>query len=158
MIEYFNAHQHAFWISAGFLMLVVEVLALGMSSGVLLFSALGALITGALLWLGLLPPTWLAGVACFGVSSAVSAMLLWKPFLKLQNFDVPEKDNSSDLVGMTFVLLQPVSLTAPGTTQFSGIEWKVEIQPGQGVEQIAAGEQVRVVSVDAGLFRVLPEA
>ena len=156
MIEYFNAHQYAFWVSIGFLMLVIEVLALGMSSGVLLFAGLGALITGGLLWLGLLPDTWMAGVACFGVSSAVSALLLWKPLLKLQNFDVPEKDNSSDLVGMKFVLLQSVSLIEPGITRFSGIEWKVEIQPGQGVEQIAAGEEVRVVSVDAGLFRVLP--
>ena len=156
MIEYFNVHQYAFWVSIGFLMLVVEVLALGMSSGVLLFSALGALITGGLLWLGLLPNTWLAGVACFGVSSAVAAALLWKSFLKLQNFEVPEKDNSSDLVGMKFVLQQPVSLVAPGSTHFSGIEWKVQIQPGQGVERIDAGVQVSVVSVDAGLFTVLP--
>ena len=156
MIEYFNAHQYAFWVSIGFAMLVIEVLALGLSSGVLLFAGLGALVTAGLLWLGLLPETWLAGVACFGVSSAVAAALLWKPLLKLQNFEVPDKDNSSDLVGMKFVLREPVSLIAPGRTQFSGIEWKVEIQPGQGVDHIAAGEQVSVVSVDAGLFRVLP--
>ena len=156
MIEYFNSHPHTFWISAGFLMLIVEVLALGMSSGVLLFSALGALITGGLLWAGVLPSTWLAGVASFGVSSAVVAMLLWKPLLKLQNFELPEKDNSSDLIGMKLVLRQPITLREPGTTRYSGIDWKVEIMPGGGVERIEAGQRVEVVSVDAGLFRVMP--
>ena len=43
MIEYFDTHQYAFWVSIGFAMLVIEVLALGLSSGVLLFAALGAL-------------------------------------------------------------------------------------------------------------------
>lgn len=156
MIEYFNANPHAFWISIGFVMLIIEVLALGMSSGVLLFSALGALITGGLLWAGLLPATWLAGVASFGVSSGVAALLLWRPFLKLQNFDVPEKDNSSDLVGLKFVLRQPLTLTEPGITRYSGIDWKVEIAPGRGVDSIDAGHQVEVVSVDAGLFQVTP--
>jgi membrane protein implicated in regulation of membrane protease activity len=156
MIDYFNSHPHTFWFSIGFLMLVIEVLALGMSTGVLLFSALGALMTGALLWLGVLPPTWLAGTACFGVSSAVAAVILWKPLLKLQNNDIPGKDNSSDLVGLKLVLRQPVTLTAPGTTRFSGIDWKIEIDPALGLEQIDAGQRVRVVSVDAGLFRVAP--
>ena len=156
MIEYFNNHPHTFWISAGFLMLIVEVLALGMSSGVLLFSALGALMTGGLLWVGLLPPTWLAGVACFGVSSAVAAALLWKPLLKLQNYEVPEKDNSSDLVGMKLMLKQTVTPMAPGKLRYSGIEWAVEVAPGRGIECIEAGQRVEVVSVDAGLFRVVP--
>jgi membrane protein implicated in regulation of membrane protease activity len=156
MIEYFNEHQYAFWVSAGFLMLAIEAGVLGFSSGVLLFSALGALITAGLLWLGVLPDTWLAGVACFGISSGIAAVLLWKPLLKLQNFDVPTKDNSSDLVGLRFVVKQPVTLMEPGTTRYSGVDWRVEIAPGMGLDEIETGTLVAVVSVDAGVFRVVP--
>jgi len=156
MIEYFNEHQYAFWVSAGFLMLAIEAGVLGFSSGVLLFSALGALITAGLLWLGVLPDTWLAGVACFGISSGIAAVLLWKPLLKLQNFDVPAKDNSSDLVGLRFVVKQPVTLMEPGTTRYSGVDWRVEIAPGMGLDEIETGTLVAVVSVDAGVFRVVP--
>jgi membrane protein implicated in regulation of membrane protease activity len=156
MIEYFNEHQYAFWVSAGFLMLAIEAGVLGFSSGVLLFSAMGALITAGLLWLGVLPDTWLAGVACFGISSGVSAVLLWKSLLKLQNFDVPEKDNSSDLVGLRFVVKQPVTLAEPGSTRYSGVDWRVEITPGMGLDEIEPGTLVAVVSVDAGVFRVVP--
>ena len=156
MIAYFNEHQYAFWVSAGFLMLAVEAGVLGFSSGVLLFSALGALFTAGLLWLGVLPDTWLAGAACFGISSGVAAVLLWKPLLKLQNFDVPEKDNSSDLIGLRFVVKQTVTLIEPGSTRYSGIDWRVEIAPGMGLDEIEPGTLVAVVSVDAGVFRVVP--
>ncbi len=164
MIEYLNAHQYSFWITVGFVLLIVEVVALGFSSGVLLFSAIGALITGGLMSLGWLPETWLAGVACFGVSSALSAILLWKPLLRLQNYEVEEKDNSSDLIGYRFTLEQPVTRLSHGATRYSGIEWRVELEqePAQAagqeprVDKLEAGTQVRVVSVDAGIFRVLP--
>jgi membrane protein implicated in regulation of membrane protease activity len=79
---------------------------------------------------------------------------LWKPLLKFQNFDVPEKDNSSDMVGHKFRLEQDVSLTQPGSTRYSGIEWRVEIDTAAECEAIAAGTRVVVTSVDAGVFRV----
>ena len=162
MMEYLNAHQYSFWITVGFVLLIVEVVALGFSSGVLLFSAIGALITGGLMSLGWLPETWLAGVACFGVASALSAILLWKPLLRLQNYEVAEKDNSSDLIGYRFTLEQPVSRLSHGATRYSGVEWRVELGSTQaagaepGPDKLEAGTQVRVVSVDAGIFRVLP--
>lgn len=156
MVEYFNSNPHTFWVTVGFLLLIIEVVALGFSSGVLLFSALGALVTGGLIWAGLLPGTWLAGTASFGVSSAVLAVLLWKPLLRLQNYQVPEKDNSSDLVGLRFMLTETVTRDQPGTTRYSGIEWRVEIHPSLGIDRIDAGTPVAVMSVDAGLFRIMP--
>jgi membrane protein implicated in regulation of membrane protease activity len=109
MIEYFDSHQYAFWFTLGFGLLVVEALVFGFTSGVVLFTGIGALLTGGLLWGGVLPASWLNGIACFGVCSSVSAALLWKPLLKFQNFDVPEKDNSSDMVGHKFRLEQDIS-------------------------------------------------
>lgn len=157
MIEYFNANQHAFWVTVGFALLIIEAVALGFSTGVLLFSALGALVTGGLLWAGVLPDTWLAGTASFGVSSAVLALLLWKPLLKLQNYEVPDKDNSSDLVGLRFVLKETVTRSQPGSTRYSGIDWRVEIDPRLGIDQIDAGTPVAVMSVEVGLFRIMPD-
>ena len=104
-----------------------------------------------------LPETWIAGVACTGISSGVIAALLWKPLMKLQGDDVPPlKDNSSDLVGHEFVLDSDISLTRPGSTHYSGISWKVEIDKNAGVEDIQAGQTVAVTSVEVGQFKVKP--
>ena len=78
--------------------------------------------------------------------------------LKLQNQDVPEKDNSSDLIGYAFRLQETISHTVPGKLHFSGIDWRVEIDDAKSdLSEIAAGAKVVVTSVDAGLFRVVPE-
>jgi membrane protein implicated in regulation of membrane protease activity len=154
MIEYFDANQHAFWFTLGFALLVVEALVFGFTSGVVLFAGIGALITGGLLWGGVLPASWLYGIACFGICSGVSAALLWRPLLKFQNFDVPEKDNSSDMIGHKFRLEQDISLSHPGSTRYSGVDWRVEIDTDGDNDEIAAGTRVVVTSVDAGVFRV----
>ena len=157
MIDYFAANQDAFWFSLGFLLLIIEAFAFGFSSGVVLFAGLGGLITGSLMWFGVLPQTWFAGFACFGVSSGVSAALLWKLLLKLQNEDVPAKDNSSDLIGYSFRLVQPVSHALPGKQHYSGVDWRVEIDDDKtAAAELAAGRKVVVTSVDAGVFRVAP--
>ena len=122
----------------------------------MLFSGIGALATGVFLWLGWLPDTWLAGIASFGICSFASAVILWKPLLRMQNYRTPAKDNSSDLIGREFRLEQTVAATRHGSTQYSGIEWRVEIDDNAGVETIEAGSRVVVTSVDAGVFRVRP--
>jgi hypothetical protein len=154
MIEYFDAHQYAFWFTLGFGLLVLEALVFGFTSGVVLFTGIGALLTGGLLWGGVLPAGWLYGVACFGLCSGMSAAVLWKALLKFQNFDVTAKDNSSDMIGYTFRLEQAISLDSPGSTRYSGIDWRVEIDAAAGYGEIAAGSRVAVTSVDAGVFRV----
>jgi len=154
MIDYINAHQATFWFILGLAMLAIEVLAFGMASGVLLFAGIGAILTGALMGLGILPATWLAGIAGFAICSSASAVLLWKPLKRIQDNTVVSHKPTSDLVGHSFRLEQAISLTSPGKTRFSGIEWRVEIADDAGDEQIDAGEKVEVVSVDAGLFRV----
>ena len=154
MIEYFNANQYAFWFAAGFLLLAVEVLALGLATGVVLFSSIGALLTGALMWAGLLPNDWLAGIASFGVCSFVSAVVLWKPLLKMQRKDTAHKETSSDFIGYEFRLEEAITLSNPGKTRYSGIEWRVEIDDGAGTDSIDAGQKVVVTSLDAGVFRV----
>ena len=155
IIEYIDTHQAEFWIILGFSMLVLEV-SIGLVTGLLLFGGIGAIITGLLMMSGLLNETWQVGVASTAISSAIVTLILWKQLKKLQNDDVPAKDNSSDLVGYEFVLQQDINLLKPGTVNYSGIEWKVEIYKDAGVEEIAAATRVVVCSVDVGKFRVKP--
>lgn len=156
MLGYLNAHMAEFWFMLGFILLAIELVAFGMASGVLLFAGIGALITGALFALGILPESWIAGIASLGISSSASAVLLWKPFKKIQDGSNVDHTPTSDLIGYKFRLDTEISTTVPGKTRYSGIEWKVEIALDAGVDAIAAGEVVEVTSVDAGLFRVRP--
>lgn len=153
--EYIYTHQAEFWIMLGFAMLVVEV-SLGLITGVLLFGGIGAIITGILMMTGILNETWEIGLASTAICAALTALVLWKPLKKMQNSDVPKKDNSSDLVGYEFVLQQDITLLSLGTIQYSGIEWKVEIYKDAGVDEIKAATRVVVCSVEVGRFKVKP--
>ncbi len=155
IIEYIHTHQAEFWIILGFVLLSVEV-ATGMVTGILLFGSLGAIITGLLMLSGVLSETWEIGIASTAICSGIVTAVLWKPLKKLQDSDVPRKDNSSDLVGHEFVLNTEISLMSPGRTRYSGIEWQVEIDTQSNLESIEAGERVRVTSVEVGKFFVQP--
>ncbi len=156
MIEYFETHQYAFWFTVGFLLLALEALALGFATGVILFSGLGALLTGALIWFGIIPSTWIAGIASFGLCSVVITAVLWKTLKKLQgrNNHVSTQDYSSDFIGHSFVLATTITHVQSSHTRYSGIEWRVEIEDSAKVKEISAGTKVVVCSVDAGVFRV----
>ena len=138
MIDYFQNNQPAFWFTLGFLLLIIEALAFGFTSGVVIFGGLGGIVTGGMMWADVIPHTWFAGFVTFGLSSSLIAALLWKPLLSLQNDDLPEKDNSSDIVGFRFRLQEEISTTAPGTTHYSGIDWRVEIDLNTSITEIAA--------------------
>ena len=153
--DYIVSHQAEFWLVLGFAMLAIEVLT-GFTTGVFLFGGLGALTTGLLMSFGVLPETWIAGVACTGISSGIITGLLWKPLKRLQGDRPIEKDNSSDFVGHEFFLETDIAVNKPGMTSFSGINWKVEIARDAGVDSIEAGQRVAVSSVDVGIFRVKP--
>lgn len=157
MIEYFNNNLHAFWFTAGFVLLATELVVLGFSTGFVLFLGLGALLTGGLLWADAIPQTWMVSIASFGVSSGVVSAALWKPFKSLQNRSKPlEKDNSSDLIGYTFRLSEDIFTGQPGRTQYSGITWNVELDYHDETKSLSAGTLVKVVAVDAGKFTVSP--
>ena len=151
--DYIVAHQPEFWLVVGFSLLALEVIT-GFTMGVFLFAGLGALVTGGLMNFGVLPETWIAGIACTGISTGVITALLWKQLKKLQGGRAIEKDNSSDLIGHTFVVESDISITQPGSIKYSGISWKVEIDKDAGVNSIDAGKSVTVSSVEVGVFKV----
>lgn len=154
MIEYLHSHQAQFWIAFGFLLLALEVLLLGFSTIILFFAGLGALATGLFMLAGILPTSWIAGVAGFGISTGLLGVLLWKPLRQLQDRTPAKRQPTSDLIGYRFVLDQDISATQPGKHRYSGVEWKVELANGSDLPELKAGDQVLVDSVDVGIFRV----
>ena len=151
--DYIVSHQSEFWLVFGFLMLSIEVVT-GFTTGVFLFAGLGAVTTGLLMTFGVLPETWVAGISSTGISTGIITALLWNQLKKLQGNRPVEKDNSSDLIGHTFVLESDIAMVNPGSTFYSGITWKVEIDNEAGVDNIDAGQRVVVTSVEVGVFKV----
>ncbi|MFK5913647.1 MAG: NfeD family protein [Woeseiaceae bacterium] len=151
--DYIVAHQSEFWLVFGFALLALEVLT-GFTMGVFLFAGLGAITSGGLMSFGVLPETWVAGISSTGICTGVITSLLWKPLKKLQGDSPLEKDNSSDLIGHTFVLENDIAMIKPGTTKYSGISWRVEIDKDAGIKTIEAGQTVEVTSVEVGVFKV----
>ena len=151
--DYIVNHQSEFWLLLGFALLATEVIT-GLTIGVFLFAGLGAITAGLLMSFAVIPETWIAGVACTGISSGIISLLLWKPLKALQGKSSIEKDNSSDLVGHEFIADTDISVTQPGTTNYSGLTWKVEIDKDAAVNLIETGQRVTVSSVDVGVFKV----
>jgi len=153
IINYIASHQAEFWLVMGFALLAAEVLT-GFTVGVFLFAGMGALVTGGLMSFGIIAETWVAGISTTGISTGVITALLWKPLKNLQGDRPVEKDNSSDLIGHTFVTENKITTTKPGNTQYSGVSWRVEIDEDAGIDVIEAGKHVTVSSVEVGVFKV----
>jgi membrane protein implicated in regulation of membrane protease activity len=154
MMDYINSHMSGFWIALGFAMLAAEVLLFGFTTIIFLFAGLGALTAGLLMNAGIIPETWIAGTACFGIATGISSAILWKPLKAMQDKDVPPQKPSSDIVGLEFVLAENISYTSTTIHRYSGIDWKVELDGTSAVNELAKGERVVVVSVEVGLLRV----
>lgn len=154
--DYINNHLAEFFVTIGFLLLIAEV-STGLVSGVFLFGGIGALLTGILMSLGVLPESWLFGLASSGILTGLSAALLWKPLSNLQKSKVPEKDNSSDLVGLTFYVNSEITTQTPGVHHYSGIDWKVKLDSVSNGLTIQSGNEVEVTSVEVGTFFVSPK-
>jgi membrane protein implicated in regulation of membrane protease activity len=153
MIDYINMHQSGFWIATGFALLAAEVLLFGFTTIIFLFAGLGAIVTGLAMMFGVLPETWTAGIACFGITTGFVSALLWKPLKNMQDSNVPKKQHSSDFIGYEFVLQQDVTISHHGQHRYSGVDWKVELDTSAG-NRLSAGQKVVVSSIDAGVLRV----
>jgi len=154
VIELINNNLAGFWFTLGFVLLAIEILAFAFGTGVLLFGGLGALITGALMVAGVIPTSWLFGVASFSIASVAIAVLLWWPLKKLQSGAELGQDRSSDLIGHTFYLDSDLSRREPGQTRYSGIDWKVIVADASKEEFLDSGTKVAVTAVNAGVFEV----
>ncbi len=148
-MEYFTQHQDYFFYALAGVCLIIELSLLGIS-GPLLFVALGSVITGVLMSLGLIHSFSIALVVLAGVSVS-SAALLWAPLKKLQNKEVgPE--TSSDMVGKVVPVTARITQT-DGRVSYSGVEWLARLDNSSN-EPIEAESRVQVTSVDGTILVV----
>ncbi|MFS1702276.1 NfeD family protein [Alteromonas sp. AMM-1] len=134
----------------GLLLLAIEIAVLGFATFVLLFVGIAALITSGLFYLDIVPATYLNAFISVGILTAVSAALLYRPLLQMQQ-QVEKKPVTSDLNGVRFVLAEAIGPAAVTTHAYSGIHWTVKSQL-----PIPAGTEVEVVNVEVGVLHVVP--
>jgi membrane protein implicated in regulation of membrane protease activity len=147
-MDWVTANMAESLIIVGLLLLAIEIAVLGFSTFVLFFVGLAAVLTGGLLYVGLIPDSMLSALLSIGVLTALSATLLWKPLKNMQK-DVDTKKASSDLIGHRFVLTEEVSLTANPVYRYSGIDWKLKSN-----QPLNAQALVEVTDVEVGVFTV----
>ncbi len=153
MIDYFSQHQDYFFYALAGICLLIELALLGIS-GPLLFVALGSLLTGVFISLGLVHAFSVAIVLLAGLSVS-SAALLWGPLKKLQNKEAgPE--TSSDMVGKVLLVTARIS-QIEGRVSYSGVEWMARLDSAS-LEPVEAENLVEVTSVDGTLLRVKPHS
>jgi len=155
MLDYINGHMSAFWVALGFALLAAEVLLFGFTTIIFFFAGLGALAAGLVMNLGVLPETWIAGTACFGIATGISSAALWKPMKAMQDRSQPQQKSSSDIMGLEFVLIEDISITSPGSYRYSGIDWKVEIDSSSNLDDLPKGTRVTVATVEVGRLSVV---
>lgn len=153
-MQFFLDNQAGFWFALGFALLAIELVAFGLGSGVLMFGSIGAIITGGVVYMGLLPDTFIASVACFALSTSVATAVLWLPLKRLQSGTELGNDRSSDLIGHTFVLGGDINRRVHAQQKYSGISWRVEPSEDLANDAIPAGTRVIVTAVKVGAFYV----
>lgn len=135
-------------IGLGLLLLAIEVLILGFATFVLFFVGLGALISGILIYLQIVPASLTAALLSVAISTALLTLTLWRPLKNLQG-KVETKKVSNDLIGHRFITTEHISGEHQPLYHYSGINWRlISKQP------IAPGTEVEVVEVAVGQFTV----
>ena len=155
MMDYINSHLAGFWILFGFVLLAAEVLLFGFTTIIFLFAGIAAVLTGLLMNTGVLTESWIAGIACFGLSTGLISTILWKPLKRLQDRAKPEQPPQSDFLGIEFNLEQNITSKQPGKHRYSGINWSVEIDTSAGDVEYNKGDSVKVVVAEVGVFKVI---
>lgn len=151
MQTFLDNHQLIWYAIAG-VSLVVELGIMGLS-GPLLFFALASVITGLLVSLGFIDG-WQSEILVVGLSSAIIAMLLWKPLKRMQN-STSKTDNSSDMIGLKLPVVDEITATV-GSIRYSGINWQARLDDSAGVEAISRGSQCTIVAVTGTTMLVKP--
>jgi len=139
-----------FSLIVGLVLLGVDIFVIGFSP--VMFVALGALATGALLYVVGWRPSLVATAAICALASLLIAALGWRPLRRFQSADIQD-DQSSDLIGRELTTTHAVSKRG-GVVRWSGVEWRAKLAEDAGVDKVEAGARVKVAKVK-GLTLIL---
>lgn len=137
-------------ITAGIILLAIEVAVLGFTTFILFFVGVSLVITGAVCWMGIMPATWPVILLSNAILSTVLAGVLWRPLLRLQG-KTEDKQVKSDYEGHRFVTPDVVNKSGATRYTFSGIQWKLKSEA-----EISAGIEVEVIKAEVGVLWVTP--
>lgn len=136
-------------MSVGVIALIIEVVVLGFAIFIFFFIGLALFITGLSMYLGWLDASVNMAIWSSIILTLVFALILWRPFKKLQNKQATQ-DTSSDFAQETFVLTGEVNRTSNDVLHaYSGINWKVRSE-----QPLQAGQVVKVVKTEVGILWV----
>lgn len=143
-MEFLIAHLIQALAVLGLALLAVEVLVLGISTFVLLFTGIGLLLTALSMYVGWLPTTWQWALVATTLYTLLTGVILW-PILKRAQKTPEHKTVNSDLIGHSFLLPEDVAPDKSVSYRFSGIEWRLVT-----TETLAKGTLVEVVNLQVG--------
>ncbi|MEH6452103.1 MAG: NfeD family protein [Psychromonas sp.] len=147
-MEYIYTHLPQTLVVLGLILLAIEVLVLGFSTFVLFFIGIGSIATGVLMALGLIPETVLTSLLATAIISIVVTLIGWKPMKRMQN-KVEISTVNNDMIGHRFILTEELLIGRTTTHRYSGIDWQVKAK-----QEIAAGTEVKIISMEVGLLTV----
>lgn len=147
-MENFLLHLPQALIVLGLILLGIEVLVFGLSTFVLLFVGIGSILTGILMYVGLLPPTLLNSLLATAILSLIAAVISWKPMKRIQN-NVVLNQVENGMIGDQFELNEDLEIGQAINHKYSGIDWQVKAQ-----ESISAGSTVKIIKMDVGILTV----
>jgi membrane protein implicated in regulation of membrane protease activity len=128
----------------GLALLGLDILVIGLSP--IMFVAVGALATGALLYATGARPSLVETSAIAAGASLLIALLGGKPLQRFQNANVRE-DQSSDLIGRELTLTHEVTKDG-GRVHWSGLDWEARLMRDAPVESLPPGARARVARVE----------
>ena len=135
----------------GLILLAIEILVLGFSTFFLFFVGVAALVSAGLMYIEVIPVTFLSALLSVAAFTAFAAVILWRPLKQLQQ-QVDSGEVEQDFIGHSFVLDSDIDVHQPGAHRYSGIEWTVTCD-----EAISAGTEVVVTRAEVGKLRVQPK-
>jgi membrane protein implicated in regulation of membrane protease activity len=152
LLQYISAHHDQFFYVIAGLSFILELTVMGLG-GPLLFFAIASFITGLLISSNLISGWEIEGFV-LGISTAITAVLLWKPLKKLQDSG-GGSDTSSDMIGRQVPTSSDITHHG-GTIRYSGINWNSRLAEDCASDCIPEGELCIITSVDGNIMLVKP--
>lgn len=152
VFNYFSENRAQLFYLIAAISFILELGVLGMA-GPLLFFAIASVITGLLINLNLLSE-FESQFLALGVLTAITTILLWKPFKRFQNSG-SGSDTSSDMIGKKVPSSSEIT-HENGHIRFSGIDWSARLASDCEEDSVKTNTSCIIVGVEGNVMLVKP--